>query len=55
LAVSDQAKVPVANFSSSGLTSKEKKKPHFLNQNRDKSETEIIQDALDVFGGVIIK
>ena len=54
LAVSDQAKVPVTNSSSSGLASKEKK-PNFLNQNRDKSETEIIRDALDVFGGEVIK
>ena len=54
LAVSDQAKVPVTNSSSSGLASKEKK-PNSLNQNRDKSETEIIRDALDVFGGEVIK
>jgi hypothetical protein len=26
-----------------------------FNQSQDKSETEIIQDALDVFGGVVIK
>ena len=54
LAVSDQAKVPVTNSSSSGLASKAKK-PNSLNQNRDKSETEIIRDALDVFGGEVIK
>jgi len=54
LAVSDQAKVPVTNSSSSGLASKEKK-PNSLNQNRDKSETKIIRDALDVFGGEVIK
>ena len=54
LAVSDQAKVPVTNSSSSGLASKEKK-TNSLNQNRDKSETEIIRDALDVFGGEVIK
>ena len=54
LAVSDQAKVPVTNSSNSGLASKEKK-PNSLNQNRDKSETEIIRDALDVFGGEVIK
>ena len=54
LAVSDQAKVPVINSSNSGLASKEKK-PNSLNQNRDKSETEIIRDALDVFGGEVIK
>jgi len=54
LAVSDQAKVPVANSSDSGLASKAKK-PNSLNQNRDKSETEIIRDALDVFGGELIK
>ena len=54
LAVSDQAKVPVTNSSSSGLASKAKK-PNSLNQNRDKSETKIIRDALDVFGGEVIK
>ena len=25
------------------------------NKNRQKTETEIIQDALDVFGGIVIK
>ena len=54
LAVSDQAKVPVTNSSNSGLASKAKK-PNSLNQNRDKSETKIIRDALDVFGGEVIK
>jgi DNA polymerase III gamma/tau subunit len=54
LAVSDQAQDPVTNPSSSGLASKEKK-TNSLNQNRDKSETEIIRDALDVFGGEVIK
>ena len=54
LAVSDQAQDPVTNSSSSGLASKEKK-TNSLNQNRDKSETEIIRDALDVFGGEVIK
>jgi len=28
---------------------------HSSNQRQDKSEAEIIQDALDVFGGVVIK
>ena len=54
LAVSDQAKVPVIKSSNSGFASKAKK-PNSLNQNRDKSETEIIRDALDVFGGEVIK
>ena len=54
LAVSDQAQDPVTNSSSSGLASKEKK-TNSLNQNRDKSETEIIRDALDVFEGEVIK
>ena len=54
LVISDHAKVPVTNSSSSSLASKEKKTSS-LNQNRDKSETEIIRDALDVFGGEVIK
>ena len=54
LTVSDQAQDLVTNSSSSGLASKEKK-TNSLNQNRDKSETKIIRDALDVFGGEVIK
>jgi len=54
LVLSDKASVPVNN-SSSRLASKEKKKMNSLNQDQDKSEAEIIQDALDVFGGVVIK
>lgn len=54
LSLSNQTKVAVADVSSR-FVSKEKKKLNSLNQNRDKSEKEIIQDALDVFGGVVIK
>jgi len=53
LSLSDEAKTAVTDVSSS-LARKEKKK-NPLDQNRDKSETEVIQDALDVFGGVVIK
>ena len=54
LSLSDKSKV-TAKDTSSSLGTKEKKKLKSLNHNRDKSETEIIQDALDVFGGVVIK
>ena len=40
-----------ATSSPSTLTNNKKA----IKQNRDKSETEIIQDALDVFGGLVIK
>ena len=55
LVLSDKASVPVTNFSSSRLASKEKKNMNSFDQGQDKSEAEIIQDALDVFGGVVIK
>ena len=54
LVLSDKASVPVTNSSSSRLASKEINMNSF-NQGQDKSEAEIIQDALDVFGGVVIK
>jgi len=54
LVLSDKASVPVTNSSSSRLASKEINMNSF-NQSQDKSEEEIIQDALDVFGGVVIK
>ena len=54
LVLSDKASVPVTNSSSSRLASKEKNM-HSLDQGQDKPEAEIIQDALDVFGGVVIK
>ena len=54
LVLSDKASVPVTNSSSSRLASKEINMNSF-NQSQDKSEAEIIQDALDVFGGVVIK
>lgn len=55
LVLSDKAKNPIANSSSNSLSKKEGKKINFLNQNQDKSEIEIIQNALDVFGGEVIK
>jgi len=54
LVLSDKASVPVTNSSSGRLASKEINMNSF-NQGQDKSEAEIIQDALDVFGGVVIK
>jgi len=54
LVLSDKASVPVTNSSSSRLASKAINMNSF-NQSQDKSEAEIIQDALDVFGGVVIK
>ena len=54
LVLSDKVSVPVTNSSSSRLASKEINMNSF-NQSQDKSEAEIIQDALDVFGGVVIK
>jgi len=54
LVLSDKSSVPVTNSSSSRLASKEINMNSF-NQGQDKSEAEIIQDALDVFGGVVIK
>jgi len=54
LVLSDKASVPVTNSSSSRLASKEINM-NFFNQGPEKSEAEIIQDALDVFGGVVIK
>ena len=55
LVLSDKAKNPIANSSSNSLSKKGGKKINFLNQNQDKSEIEIIQNALDVFGGEVIK
>ena len=55
LVLSDKAKNPIANSSSNSLSKKEGKKINFLNQNQDKSEIEIIQNALDVFGGEVIR
>ena len=54
LVLSDKASVPVANASSGGLASKEINMNSF-DKDQDKSEAEIIQDALDVFGGMVIK
>jgi len=54
LVLSDKASVPVTNSSSGRLASKEINM-NSSNQGQDKSEAEIIQDALDVFGGVVIK
>ena len=55
LILSDKAKNLIVNSSNSSSVKGEKKKVNSLNQNRDKSEIEIIQNALDVFGGVVIK
>ena len=55
LVLSDKAKNPIANSSSNSLSKKGGKKINFLNQNQDKSEIEIIQNALDVFGGEVIR
>jgi DNA polymerase-3 subunit gamma/tau len=55
LVISDKAKSTIVNSSNSSLIKGGKKKVNPLNQNRDKSEVEIIQNALDVFGGVVIK
>ena len=54
LVLSEKGSIPDTNSSSSRLASKETNINSF-NQSQDKSETEIIQDALDVFGGVVIK
>ena len=54
LVLSEKGSTPDTNSSSSRLASKETNINSF-NQSQDKSETEIIQDALDVFGGVVIK
>ena len=54
LVLSEKGSIPHTNSSSSRLASKETNINSF-NQSQDKSETEIIQDALDVFGGVVIK
>ena len=54
LVLSEKGSIPDTNSSSSRLASKETLKNSF-NHSQDKSETEIIQDALDVFGGVVIK
>jgi DNA polymerase-3 subunit gamma/tau len=53
LVLSEKAVITASNLSSSRLDSKEKKKS--FDQSQDKSEAEIIQYALDVFGGVVIK
>ena len=53
LVLSDKGVIANTNLSSSRSDSKEKKKS--FDQNQDKSEAEIIQYALDVFGGVVIK
>ena len=55
LVLSDKAKNPIANSSSNSLSKKGGKKINFLNQNQDKSEIEIIQNALYVFGGEVIR
>jgi len=54
LVLSDKVSVPVTSSSSGRLASKEINIRSF-DQGQDKSESEIIQDALDVFGGVVIK
>ena len=54
LVLSEKGSIPDTNSSGSRLASKETNINSF-NQSQDKSETEIIQDALDVFGGVVIK
>mgnify|MGYP005630338977 FL=1 len=53
LVLSDKGVIANTNLSSSRSDSKEKKKS--FDQSQDKSEAEIIQYALDVFGGVVIK
>ena len=53
LVLSDKGGIANTNLSSSRSDSKEKKKS--FDQSQDKSEAEIIQYALDVFGGVVIK
>ena len=54
LVLSEKGSILDTNSSSNRLASKETNINSF-NQSQDKSETEIIQDALDVFGGVVIK
>ena len=54
LVLSEKGSIPDTNSSRRRLASKETNINSF-NQSQDKSETEIIQDALDVFGGVVIK
>ena len=41
--------------SSLSLNSQEKKNVNEENQNGQKTESEIIQDALDIFGGTVVK
>ena len=53
LVLSDKGVIANTNLSSSRSDSKEKKKS--FDQSQDKSEAEIIQYALDVFGGVVLK
>jgi DNA polymerase III subunit gamma/tau len=53
LVLSEKAIITASNLSSSRSESKEKKNP--FEQSQDKFKAEIIQYALDVFGGVVIK
>ena len=50
LTLIDKPKISATSSSSTLTNNKKAIKP-----NRDKSEAEIIQDALDVFGGLVIK
>jgi hypothetical protein len=53
LVLSEKALINPSNLSSSRSEIKEKKKS--FDQSQEKSEAEIIQYALDVFGGVVLK
>ena len=57
LSLNDKVKVSVVSSSDSnpGSDGGEKKKMNSYNKNKNKSEAEIIKDALDVFGGVVIR
>ena len=57
LSLKDKVKVSVVSSSDSnpGSDGGEKKKMNSYNKNKNKSEAEIIKDALDVFGGVVIR
>tara|TARA_B100001964_G_scaffold92023_2_gene103333 strand:+ start:113 stop:442 length:330 start_codon:yes stop_codon:yes gene_type:complete len=42
-------------YSGNPANNEEKKKIKSYNENRQKTEAEIIQDALDVFGGIVLR
>ena len=46
---------PAGDFDGGPTNNGEKKKIKSYNENRQKTEAEIIQDALDVFGGIVLK